>query len=64
MAEEARERLLRAALHCLSAERADEHAHKADEIEYADERLALAARDLATATEALPAEKRPVGWSS
>ena len=60
--EEARERLLRAALRCLTAEREDEHAHKGDEIEYADEQLALAARDLAGATDALPADRQPAGW--
>jgi hypothetical protein len=63
-AEEARERLLQAALRCLSAERAGEHAHKAAEIEYADEQLAIAARDLAAATGALPADRQPVGWAS
>ena len=29
---------------------------------YADEQLALAARDLACAVEALPASERPIGW--
>lgn len=31
--------------------------------DYAEERLALAARDLAEATEALPREDQPVGWN-
>ena len=60
--EDARDRLLAAALRCLTAERAAEWAHKADEIEHADEQLAIAARDLATATDALPADRQPVGW--
>ena len=60
----ARERLLSAALRCLSAERVGEHADKAASIEYADEELALAARELAEATHALPKDRQPVGWPS
>jgi hypothetical protein len=39
-----------------------EHAHSADEAQYAAEQLALAARELTRATAALPASQRPVGW--
>ena len=63
-AEEARERLLRAAFRCLTARLAEEGAYADADAEYADDELALAARDLSDATEALPAEKRPAGWSA
>jgi hypothetical protein len=60
--EEARTRLIQAALRCMQAEMADEHAHAADEYQYADELLALAARDLARAMDSLPPHQQPVGW--
>lgn len=60
----ARERLLAAALRCLSAQFAGESADADAESEYAAELLALAARDLVAATDTLPAEQQPVGWSS
>ena len=58
----ARDRLLRAALRCLSAQLAEEHADADAEAGYAGEQLALAARDLTAATDALPAERQPAGW--
>lgn len=58
---DAREKVLRAALRVLQAERGEPHAHSDDESWYADEQLALAARDLTEATEA--ADTKPVGWS-
>ena len=60
---EAKERTIRAALRCLSAEHAEENADAASEAEYAEEQLALAARDLAEATEELRPGQQPVGWS-
>lgn len=57
---EATERLLRAALRCLGARHALESANADAESEYADEQLALAARDLFRATEA--SDRQPVGW--
>jgi Arc/MetJ-type ribon-helix-helix transcriptional regulator len=59
----AREELLRAALRRLSAEHGcEEDSHHAAELEYSDELLALAARDLTRATDALPADEQPIGW--
>ena len=61
--EEARTKLIRAALRCVQADMADEHAHADAECQYADEQLALAARDLARAMEGLPPHQQPVGWT-
>lgn len=58
----AHEAVIRAALRVLSAERADPHAHSAAEAEYADEQLALAARELTEATDQLLPDEQPVGW--
>jgi len=58
----ARENVIRAALRALSAERAEPHAHSADEHDYAAGQLDLAARDLANATYAVPADQQPPGW--
>jgi hypothetical protein len=57
--EVARDRLLQAALRCLSARLAEESAYAAAEAEYANDELALAARDLVTATNALPTDRKP-----
>lgn len=55
-----------AALRSISAEHyareTDPHADAA--AEYAGEQLALAARDLVRAVEALPEDKRPIGWDT
>ncbi len=59
----ARERLLRAALRCISATLAGESADADADSEYADEQLALAARDLVAATDATDAGRQPVGWA-
>jgi hypothetical protein len=40
----------------------DPHADAEDE--YASEQLALAARDLVRAVEAMPEDKRPIGWDT
>jgi hypothetical protein len=61
---EAKDRMLRAALRCLSAQFGPETADTAADAEYADDELALAARDLTAATEALPSDHRPAGWPS
>ncbi|GAA0495164.1 hypothetical protein Ade02nite_19110 [Paractinoplanes deccanensis] len=63
---EAQERLETAALRSITAHHYSNptHAHFSDEAQYADEQLALAARDLVRAVEALPAERRPVGWDA
>lgn len=63
--DEARERVLGAALRVMTARHVAENDPRVDsasESEYADEMLALAARELTQATEALPADQRPVGW--
>lgn len=60
---EARARVLRAALRCLSARLADEHAMADAEVQYASEQLAIAARDLVNATNAMDPGDQPVGWS-
>ena len=57
----AREKVLQAALRVLQAERSDPHAHSDDDSWYADEQLALAARDLTEAVE--QSNSKPVGWS-
>lgn len=62
---EARERVLGAALRLMTARHVADNDPRADsdsEIEYAEEMLALAARDLAHATDALPPEQHPIGW--
>jgi DNA polymerase III subunit epsilon len=59
----ARERVLAAALRCLSAQYAEESADADAYAEYADEQLALAARTLVDATDAQSADAQPVGWS-
>jgi hypothetical protein len=41
-----------------------EDPHSSAEAEYASEQLAMAARDLVRAVEALPADKRPIGWDA
>ncbi len=63
---EARERVEAAALDAMSARHyprpGDPYA--AASVEHADEKLALAARDLVRAVEALPEGERPVGWDA
>ncbi|MFJ4653905.1 hypothetical protein ACIP5Y_21790 [Nocardia sp. NPDC088792] len=39
-----------------------QHAHSAAQVEYAEELMCLAARRVTRAVEALPEDKRPVGW--
>lgn len=60
---QARENVISAVLRILSSERDQEHAHAADEAEYANEQLAIAARELTQATDAMPADRQPVGWN-
>jgi hypothetical protein len=61
----AKERLIRAALRVLAAEhQPDEYPWADAEAEHADEVLALAARDLARATDNLPEGERPIGWDA
>lgn len=62
--QKAREQLISSVFRILEADRAEPHAHADAEREYAGEQLALAARDLTRATEALPAGERPVGWNT
>ncbi|MEX5634989.1 hypothetical protein [Parafrankia sp. FMc2] len=60
----ARNEVIRAALRVLAAKWGDEtDPHFDAEQQYADELLALAARQLVDATDALPADQRPVGWA-
>lgn len=58
------EDVMRASLRCLTAERTDPHANADAESEYADEQLALAARDLVKSIDALPPRERPIGWDT
>lgn len=60
--EEATDNLLLAALRVLASRVAPELADAAAEAEYASDMLAHAARELTRATDALPAERRPVAW--
>lgn len=61
----ARNEVIRAALQFLAAERGDEAGAYYDaDMGLAEERLALAARQLVDATNALPADQQPVGWTS
>lgn len=55
----------RAALRAITADRyaSESDPHADAESEYADEHLALAARDLVNAVEALPDDKKPIGWT-
>lgn len=61
---EAQQKLEAAALRSIAASHyyRDENPHADAEDEYASEQLALAARDLVRAVEALPEDKRPIGW--
>lgn len=60
----AREAVIRATLRVLSSERPERESdpHNDAEVEYADDELALAARDLYLAVEADDDERKPVGW--
>jgi hypothetical protein len=60
----AQQRVEQAALRAITAHHyfRDEDPHADAAAEYADEQLALAARDLVRAVEALPEDKRPIGW--
>jgi hypothetical protein len=59
----ARSKLKGAALAAVSASYGDEtNQYYAASCEYADEHLALAARDLVNAINELPKESRPIGW--
>lgn len=60
-----RRELVLAALRYIAArDYGDEgHADYYADIEYAEDGLAVAARDLAEAVEALPREDQPVGWN-
>jgi hypothetical protein len=60
----ARPKLLKAALRVISSQiNEDMHADYAFEAEYADDQLAIAARDLVRATNALDPRDWPVGWT-
>lgn len=58
----AEEAVLRAALSVLSNERTEPHANLDNDRDYAYEQLALAARALVRATDALPGGEQPIGW--
>jgi hypothetical protein len=60
---QARIRLVQAALRVLLADHTEPHAWADAEAEYAGEELALAARDLVTAIDTLPAGRQPIGWT-
>lgn len=62
--DQAQSRVEGAALRAVAAHHyaADNDPHADAYAEYAGERLALAARDLVRAVDALPEGKRPVGW--
>lgn len=63
--ERVRVALLRAAARYVNADlaaRDGQGRHAGDELDYAGDLLAHAARDLTAATDALPADRQPVGW--
>ncbi len=61
---DAHERVLQAALRVLQAERGPASDPSGDaEHEYACEQLALAARAVTRATDALPPGQQPIGWA-
>jgi hypothetical protein len=62
-AEVAHEMLLAVAERVTSSRQLDGGAHDSDERVHADELLALAARELCHAVDALPPEDQPVGWN-
>lgn len=63
--ETARRTVLTGALRLMVSELSDTpYAHAADEEQYAQELLALAARELVRATDALPEGQQPVGWTN
>lgn len=64
--DEAQSRVEGAALRAVAAHyyAADNDPHAGAYAEYAGEQLALAARDLTRAVEALPENERPVGWDA
>lgn len=51
-----------AALEVVQCIMAEPGAHHGDALQYAEEQLTLAARDLVRETDKLPADARPVGW--
>ena len=56
---------LKAMAACLIAAELDEgHPHHSAIVEYHEENLALAARDLVLSIEALPPRERPIGWNT
>ncbi|MFF0378811.1 hypothetical protein [Actinoplanes missouriensis] len=65
-ASRARQRVESAALDSISASHyyRDEERHADAAAEYAGEQLALAARDLVRAIEALPPQRQPIGWDA
>lgn len=60
---QARGRLVRAALRCLAADHAEDHADADAEVDYAYEELDLAAQNLTKVVDALRPDEQPVGWS-
>lgn len=63
-AAEARRQIAAAVLRLMTSELDEEqHGHSADEQQYAEELVALAARELVRATDALPEGQKPVGWT-
>jgi hypothetical protein len=56
-----RQELLQAALRVITCDLQDEHGNADADAQYADERLALAARDHFRAIDATP-QVHPVGW--
>lgn len=60
--EEAVNRVIGAGERVSEARLAEPHAHSDDELDYSYDLLALAARELTRAVEALPKNRKPVGW--
>lgn len=60
------QQLISAALDAIQATHyyREEDPHADASREYADEQLALAARNLARAVDALPADEQPIGWAA
>lgn len=55
-------RVVTIALEVVQCVMAEPSAHREDALQYAEEQLALAARDLVRETDLLPENAKPVGW--
>lgn len=59
---QAQGRVVMVALELVQCIMSEPSAHREDALQYAEEQLALAARELVRETDRLPLNARPVGW--